>query len=259
VTVTDASGCTGASVPVSVSVNNPTPVITASDTTTFCAGGNVDLDAGSGFSSYLWSNGATSQTITVDSSGNYSVTVTDAAGCTGVSPSTTSITVNAAPDVIVSPDDTINLGLSDTLTASGAVSYQWQPGNGSGPTFIVSPTEETTYTVIGTDSNGCVDTALVRIYVDAKCVYWLPNVFSPNGDAQNDELKIYGRGLEWTYLTVYDRWGNRVFESSDLNAAWDGKYQGNVLNTGVYVYILKGKCIGTWEEFEKHGNVTLTR
>ena len=60
--------------------------------------------------------------------------------------------------------------------------------------------------------------AFVKIYVDTKCVYWLPNIFSPNGDAQNDELKIYGRGLEWIYLSIFDRWGNRVFESSDVNA-----------------------------------------
>lgn len=259
VTVTDAAGCTGSSAPVSVSVNNPIPSITANGSTVFCEGGNVTLDAGNGFSAYLWSNGETSQVINVDSSGNFSVTVTDAAGCSGTSQAVTSVTVNSAPLVTVSPDDTINLGLSDTLVAGGAVNYQWEPGNGSGTAFIVSPAEETTYTVIGTDSNGCTDTATVKISVDSKCVYWLPNIFSPNGDAQNDELKIYGRGLEWIYLTVYDRWGNRVFESSDINTPWDGNYKGEVLNTGVYVYILKGKCLGSGEEFEQHGNVTLTK
>lgn len=259
VTVTDATGCTGTSTPMSVSVNNPVPTISALDTTVFCAGGDVDLDAGSGFSTYLWSNGEITQTINVDSGGNYSVTVTDAAGCTGVSSAATSVTVFPVPDVLASPDDTINLGTSDTLVAIGAVSYQWQPGNGTGSTFIVNPTEETTYTVIGTDDKGCSDTALVKIYVDSKCVYWLPNIFSPNGDAQNDELKIYGRGLESLSLTVFDRWGNRVFESTDLNTPWDGKYNGGVLNTGVYVYILKGKCLNSGEEFEQHGNVTLTR
>lgn len=256
VTVTDSNGCTGSS---SVTVSSPVPVIMASGSTVFCEGSNVTLDAGNGFSTYLWSNGETSQVINVDSSGDYSVTVTDAVGCSGVSTAATAITVNPAPLVTVSPDDTINLGLSDTLAAEGALTYQWEPGNGSGSTFIVSPVEETTYTVIGTDSNGCADTATVKIYIDANCVYWLPNIFSPNGDAQNDELKIYGRGLEWIYLAVYDRWGNRVFETSDINTSWDGNYKGGVLNTGVYVYILKGQCLSSGEEFEQHGNVTLTK
>lgn len=260
VTVTDANGCSGsASLPL-VESSFPDTIILASGPTSFCQGDFVTLDAGNGYISYLWNTGETTQTITADSTGIYSVLVTDANGCKNDSAATyIAVNVNTNPVLSVSPDDTINLGLSDTLTASGALTYQWEPGNGSGTTFIVSPAVETTYTVIGTDSNGCVDTAMVTIYVDTKCVYWLPNVFSPNGDAQNDELKIYGRGLEWIYLTVFDRWGNRVFESSDINAAWDGNYQGNLLNTGVYVYILKGKCVSTGEEFEKHGNVTLTR
>lgn len=256
VTVTSSNGCTGTA---SVTINNSVPVILAIGSTTFCEGGNVTLDAGNGFSTYLWSNGETTQTVNVGSGGNYFVTVTDSSGCSGISQTAATVTVNPAPNVTASPDDTINLGQSDTLLAIGALSYQWEPGNGSGTTFIVSPKEETTYTVIGTDSNGCVDTAMVKIYVDVKCVYWLPNIFSPNGDAQNDELKIYGRGLEWIALTIYDRWGNRVFETSDINAPWDGNYNGGLLNTGVYVYILKGKCVSTGEEFEQHGNVTLTR
>ncbi len=260
VTVTTSAGCSGSSAPVSVTVNNPpAPTITAIGNTVFCEGGDVVLDAGSGFSTYLWSNAATSQTITVDSTGTFSVTVTDASGCTGFTQSSTTTTVNPNPNVVASLDDTINIGVKDTLFVIGAVNYQWEPGSGSGNSFIVSPTEETTYIVTGTDANGCKDADTVKVFVDRECVYFLPNIFSPNDDLFNDELKVLGRGLDWIYLTIYDRWGTRVFENSDLNTPWDGKYNGAKLNTGVYVYILKGKCKASGEEFEKHGNVTLSR
>lgn len=262
VSVTSGNGCSGdTSLFISVSTF-PDTIIMTSGPTVFCSGNQVTLDAGSGFASYLWNTGDTTQTIDVDSSGNYNVLVTDSIGCVNDSAITfVAVTVNPAPVLSVSPDDTINLGQSDTLVASGAVNYTWEPGSGSGSTFIVSPQEETTYIVTGTDANGCTDIDTVTVFVDTKCVYWIPNIFSPNGDFENDELRIYGRGLEWVSLNIFDRWGNMVFESTDVSTPWDGKFKGNgkVLNTGVYVYILKGKCLSTGEEFEQHGNTTLTR
>src|SRR5205823_13781526 len=96
VTVTDANGCRATSTPVSVTVNPrpSTPVVTASGPTTFCPGGSVTLTAPAGFS-YLWSNGATTQSTTVSTSNNYSVTVTDANGCSATS-AATSVTAWAA-------------------------------------------------------------------------------------------------------------------------------------------------------------------
>ncbi len=267
VTVTDANGCSGSdSIAISVSVF-PDTMITTSGATTFCKGNFVTLDAGSGYSSYQWSTGATTQTINADSTGIYMVTVTDALGCKNdSSQATISVTVNPKPNVSVSPDDTINLGGSDTLLAVGASNYQWYTDINaspvaSGTTFIVSPTEETNYTVIGTNANGCPDTAMVKISVDASCIHALPNIFSPNEDGNNDEFKIYGRGFQLYYLSIYDRWGNRVLEIDDINTGWNGKVNNNgeQLNNGVYVYIIKGKCLKSGEDFEGHGNVTLTR
>lgn len=171
----------------------------------------------------------------------------------------TNAVINANPVIITSADDTINLGDKTTLTATGAGTYFWQPGNQSGSSFTVSPKEETTYTVIGTDANGCSDTATVTVFIDATCVHWLPNIFSPNNDGKNDEFKVLGKGLGWINLSVYDRWGNRVFETNDVNGAWDGSFNGKTMNNAVFVYLLKGKCYNEKEEFKQHGNVTLTR
>src|SRR5204863_365961 len=123
------AGCTNTSAPVVVTVNSPTaPAISASGPTTFCAGGSVTLTASPG-SSYAWSNGATTQSITVNSGGNYHVAVTDANGCSATSADTV-VTVNtAAPATITaSGPTTFCAGSAVTLTASSGASYAWSNG-----------------------------------------------------------------------------------------------------------------------------------
>jgi len=120
VTVTNAAGCSTTSAPVTVTVNIlPSATITAGNSTTFCAGGSVQLNASSG-SSYLWNTGATSQMITATSSGNYTVKVTDANGCSATSTATT-VAVNPLPSPTVSATSTTTFcsGNNVTLNANG--------------------------------------------------------------------------------------------------------------------------------------------
>jgi hypothetical protein len=96
VTVTNANGCSAVSAPITVTVNAlPVATVTANSSTTFCAGGSVTLVASTG-ASYLWSNGAITQSITVTTAGTYNVIVTNAAGCSATSAGTV-VTVNALP------------------------------------------------------------------------------------------------------------------------------------------------------------------
>jgi gliding motility-associated-like protein len=225
--------------------------------------GSASVTAGGGTPSYTysWNGGCTTSSCTGLAAGNYTATVTDANGCTQTA--TAVITSTGGPTATAASNVIITQGQSATLTAGGGGTYLWSNGSTSNP-ITVSPPVTTIYCVTVIDINNCTDTACVTVTIkpidcsNAGELY-LPNAFSPNGDGENDELKIYGRGLEWMALTIFDRWGNRVFESTDANASWNGHYQGGLLNTGVYVYILKGKCITNGEEFEQHGNVTLTR
>ena len=152
VQVTDINGCSSSSSVTSVNVN-PTLVanITASGATTFCQGGSVLLTANSA-SSYLWSNGATTQTINVTQAGSYSVQLTSGAGCSGTS-SITTIAVNPLPTVNVN-SGVICSGQSFTMFPSGASTYTYSSGSA-----IVSPTANASYNVFGTDGNGCVSSA----------------------------------------------------------------------------------------------------
>jgi len=162
VTVTDANGCTDSDVFV-VNVNTGTaPVITG--TLSFCFGGNTVLNAGSGFSSYLWSNSSTSQTATASTGGVYSVTVTDINGCSGSSAVTVSVN-NPSPPVI-GGNTNICAGSSTILSTSGFTTYLWSNGSVNA-SINVSPPVTTTYTVTVTDANGCTSTAAQIVNVTA--------------------------------------------------------------------------------------------
>jgi large repetitive protein len=153
VTVTNASGCSGTSPATTVTVNQPpAPAITAGGPTTFCAGGGVTLTS-SPAASYLWSNGATSQSITATAAGNYSVTVTDANGCTGTS-SATAVSVNPLPVATITAGGPTSFcqGGSVTLTANASSSYLWSTGATS-QSIVVNASGS--YSVTVTNANGC--------------------------------------------------------------------------------------------------------
>ena len=159
VTVTNASGCSATSAATSVTVNaNPSaPVITADGPTAFCAGASVTLSAPSA-TSYLWSNGATTQSINVPTSGTFSVTVTNASGCSATSAAAT-VTVNANPSTPVITADgatTFCAGGSVTLTAPSAVSYLWSNG---ATTQSINVTTSGTFSVTVTNASGCSATS----------------------------------------------------------------------------------------------------
>ena len=153
VTVTDANGCTATN---SLSTTVAAPVSPAIAVQPYQCTGTLTLDAGSGFSTYSWSGGgAAGQSLTVSNSGTYTVTVTDASGCTGAASQT--ITVPTQPVVAVSGGSTVCPGVSVTLSATvGFTTYQWnQSGNGASITVTIPAA----YSVTVTDGNGCTATA----------------------------------------------------------------------------------------------------
>ncbi|TND08827.1 MAG: hypothetical protein FD123_1681 [Bacteroidetes bacterium] len=169
ITGIDANGCSGTAT-VSVTVNNLPNVTASSVSGTTCDGESDTLNA-SGALAYAWSSGGSSATEIVSPSATttYTVTGTDSNGCTNTA--TINVNVNALPNVnAAASSGNICAGENDTLNASGALTYSWSSG-GSNAMEIVSPSASTTYTVTGTDSNGCMNTATVSVNVNA-----LPNV-----------------------------------------------------------------------------------
>lgn len=87
----------------------------------------------------------------------------------------------------------------------------------------------------------------------------MPDIFSPNGDGKNDVLYVRGAGEKDFEFAVFDRWGQRVFQTSDPNVGWDGTFNGTVLNDAVFVYYVKSFSPVTQKPYNVKGNVTLKR
>lgn len=159
VTVTTIEGCSGsASVMVSTS---PNPQPTISGLTDICEGGSAILNAGPGYSNYLWSNGQNVQEIIVNSTGIYTVTVTNSLGCSGTS--THNLTAHPAPVVAITGNTTICEGTATTLMASpGMTSYLWSNG---AATHSISVTQAGSYNVTVSNPFGCTSSATIAVSV----------------------------------------------------------------------------------------------
>jgi gliding motility-associated-like protein len=123
--------------------------------------------------------------------------------------------------------------------------------------------ETTTYCVTGTDGS-CTDNDCVTIKVETPCItnkeLGVPNAFSPNNDGNNDLFCLQGWSAcmnEFTIM-IYDRWGEKMFESSQADFCWDGTFRGRILDPAVFVYFIKATYT-TGELVTKKGNISIIR
>ncbi|MBI5914776.1 MAG: gliding motility-associated C-terminal domain-containing protein, partial [Bacteroidetes bacterium] len=171
---------------------------------------------------------------------------------------------------ISSSMDTILLGSGEfsqlEIDLLHGYTYEWAPAEGlDDPTIhnpIAMPETTTTYTVLVTDEGGCQAIRQVKVEVyNPDCDepnLFLPKAFTPNGDGENDVLYFRGNIIDEMELAIYNRWGQKVFETTDKNTGWDGTFKNELLTPDVYGYYLKAKCYNG-QEFFKKGNVTLLR
>ncbi|REJ63930.1 MAG: hypothetical protein DWQ21_01505 [Bacteroidetes bacterium] len=163
VTVTNSDGCSATSAATAIASSTiTTPSITSSGSTTICSGSDVTLSVPTGYASYSWSDGSTTNSITTGTAGNYSITVTNADGCSTTT-SATAVTVNTPPSATITSTGTGSIcsGASETLTATaGMSSYQWY-ANGTAITGATNATYTANaagnYSVSVVDANGCSD------------------------------------------------------------------------------------------------------
>ena len=141
--------------------------------------------------------------------------------------------------------------------------YEWSTGevNTTGE-ITETPDSTTTYSVTVTDEMDCTATDMITIFVRQPICddtdIFLPSAFTPNNDGINDVLFLRSNFVGEMEILIYDRWGEKVFSSTDQNMGWDGTYNGEPLSPDVYAFTLRVVCINL-AEYSVRGNVSLMK
>ncbi len=271
VTITDAEGCIKYD---SLLINSPPQLIANingfPETCPNACNGSLSISANGGTPpySYLWSNGFSSQHINNLCVGEYLCTVTDANNCKTFDSDSVILNYIFFDAMAWVDHDTIYQGQSTTIHATNYpnVTYQWSPplylDDPTKPSPIATPPQSISYIVTMDDGNGCyyydtINIVVLEVFCEEPYIY-IPNSFTPNGDNLNDVLYVYGNYIESMHLAIYNRWGQKVFETNDKYIGWDGYYNGDPAPPGVYDYYLEVYCYNK-QKFQKKGNITLLR
>jgi gliding motility-associated-like protein len=220
---------------------------------------------------YLWFDGSIDTCINKLCEGTYTVTAYDINHCEITIAIDILIDSTYFPQEIEAWSDQTIIYRSQSTTLYGSdygngFIYVWSPpdylNTTNGTKVITTPENTIIYTYTVSDGDGCLgsDTVLITV-MDVICdepYVFVPNAFSPNGDRFNDILYVRGDILEKVEFAIYDRWGEKLFETNDKNTGWDGTFRGKVCDPGVYVYYLNAVCIGGFHYIHK-GNITLIR
>jgi gliding motility-associated-like protein len=190
----------------------------------------------------------------------YTYTATDGCAATKGQP----ILVNKNPVGSAGADLIACANTSFQLSATGGDSYLWSPTEGLSnpaiPNPVVTISSSTLYTVIVTDLDGCsvIDSVLVTVSPVGKNLYVVPNAFTPNGDGKNDCFGIQRWGsVNLLQFSVYNRYGELIFNTKNPFDCWDGTFHGNKQETGTYVYIIRAQT--PCGEVNLKGTVVLIR
>jgi gliding motility-associated-like protein len=254
----------------------PAPIAVATPPeVTICYGQSTQLQ-GSGGVSYQWWPGLYLSSITAPDpevqqprkSTTYTLNVTGANGCTSIQPDTVQVNVTPPAVVFAGDDTTVLIGQTLPLDAVdvnniGFTSYQWSPAVGLDNPGIQDPiatiTGDITYQVTATTAQGCEGTDSITIKAVTMSDIIVPNAFTPNGDGRNDVLKPHAIGIrDFKYFAVFNRWGQRVFYSTNEGAGWDGTLGGQAQPMGTYVWMVMGLDFGG-REVDRRGTVVLVR
>ena len=208
--------------------------------------------------------------------GNYDIVmnVTSDQGCFYSETFPNSIIVEAPPvsNFSNNPDPVTMFNTSVTFSenANGAVAYQWiLPGATPSFSNVENPTvvypdgiaDEYQATLIVTSSSGCTDTLTKKITVYPELIIYAPNTFTPDADEFNPTWKVFMQGID-VYdfsLTLYNRWGEVIWESKNIDIPWDGTYDGQQVKTGVYLWRVNAKDLLTDKTYEFNGYVNVLK
>jgi gliding motility-associated-like protein len=216
------------------------------------------LVTASGGDIYQWTPGtnilntnAPSATVFPKTTTDYKVSITNIT-CNVTDVLTAHIKVNPLPTIAVRKSNDIDcINPSTNITASGGLEYKWWPAEYLSDPTAISPVatvlQNTQFYVKATDKNSCanIDSIMVNVTHDGENLFVVPNAFTPNNDGQNDcfNIRHWGVNNKLIDFSIYDRWGVKVWSSSNINDCWNGTYKGQPQPPGGFVYIIHAKTI----------------
>jgi len=232
----------------------PSPVVSLGKDTGLCVGQTLLLNAvNPGNSKYLWQDGSLQPDYSVHVAGKYSVNV-NIDGCD----TTAEIVINYfnRPVVSLGNDTTLCITQQLKLTASYPGStIEWQDGT-TGENYTVTMAGR--YVVAATNICGITKDSIKVEFENCACKWSIPNAFTPNHDGNNDLFMPGNSCLFSNYsFVIYDRWGKRIFLSSDAKKGWDGTINGRSQPSGTYVWIMEYTDTLTGKHEKKSGTVIL--
>lgn len=264
----------------SVAVTFTNGNLVLSGNTNLCLGEQTTITAESdnpnlSFTNFTWEedsiivsgNGTSNITVQPSVSQYIIVTATATNGCVVTDSIFVSVSDIDASQVVASVnEDNVPVGSTVELSAEpSGYSYTWIPSdaveNPNAQETDAVVYENTVFTVLVSDGI-CTKTSSVSVtvfpYVCDEPFIYVPNAFTPNGDGKNDVLFVRSRIVQEVVFRVYDRWGEKVFETNSMQNGWDGTFRGKDMKPDVYDYYLEGQCIDN-QEFLIKGNITLIR
>jgi gliding motility-associated-like protein len=232
------------------------PQVTLDKSSTLCTGSSRMLDAGN-YAFYLWGDGSKGRTLVVDTIGVYYVTATDNNGCKGSD--TVSITSLVPLPTDFLPDDTsiCSYGSLVLNAKPGYKSYLWSDNSNASSIVIDKPG---LYQLRVTDNNNCEGESSVRITLkDCMKGFYIPTAFTPNNDSRNDIFKplLFGNVTSYTFK-IYNRFGQIVFQTSDVTKGWDGRLKTINQDSDVFVWTCSYQFVGELPKIKK-GSVVLIK
>ncbi|MEO1051548.1 MAG: FG-GAP-like repeat-containing protein [Bacteroidota bacterium] len=241
-----------------VTDNPAITITTATGSNFFCSGDSLLLEAPAGFARYTWSTGDEASSIFVDLPDTYTVDVETSSGCAAMAQ--IQLDTFPKPSVTIQVENPrIEKGQEIALLATGLQNYQWQPPDGLSATNIPDPValieQSITYTVTGTDINGCVGTASIELFAE-NLPLTARKLFSPNNDGIDDTWQIDNIvDRPACAVTIFDQKGITLFEAQPYLNNWDATLNGTPLPRGVYYFTINCQDDGN----QVSGSITVVR
>ncbi len=220
------------------------PAFTLGPDTTTCRDSSIVLFAnGPAWREFAWSTGETTRSITVRTPGVYFVQVKDANDC--YNGDTLNVGERPSPVLNLLPENIICIpdGNSVTLDAAGVgkLYYEWIPSGDTTRTITVN--REGAYSVIASNDFGCVTQATTQVIDKCEPRFFIPDAFTPDGKAPNETLDVFGAYYSNFSMKIYNRWGEVIYATNDIEGRWDGSYKGLKVQPGVYPYVISYEAL----------------